>query len=215
MFQIIDDLVPKGFADALENMCKTEIPWQIESTISGFKGEQSKNLKVEGANFDGMQFGFYHWAMNGQYQSPFFDRILPLMYFLEQKTGEPIKEIHRIRLALTTSVGKEVQHFPHVDAYYPHKVLLYYVNDSDGDTFMMNEMYDEEQLGADGFTDIKRLELDESTDKTGKKALTDFTVKQRVTPQKGRAIVFDGYNYHNSSKPVNHEARYIVNIDFI
>jgi len=214
VFQIIDDLVPQGFANSLENMCKTEIPWQMEGTISGFKGEQSKNLKVEGANFDGMQFGFYHWALNTEWQSPFFDRIFPLMYFLEEKTQTPIKEIHRVRLALTTSVGKEVQHFPHVDAYYPHKVLLYYVNDSDGDTFIMNEMYDEQQMGTGGFTDIKRLELDTSSDKE-RKALTNFTVKERVTPKKGRAILFDGYTYHNSSKPVNNEARYIINIDFI
>jgi hypothetical protein len=85
-----------------------------------------------------------------------------------------------------------VQHLPHVDILDPHKVLLYYVNDSDGDTFMFNEKY------TPGDEEVP----------------LDYTLNQRVTPKKNRAIVFDGLTYHNSSKPVKNTSRYVINIDF-
>ncbi len=152
----------------------------------------SLKYKAPGANYDGPQYGLQYLAYNkDKERSPIFDKVVPLLYALEEKTGITVQEVYRIRIALTTTVGKEVQHLPHVDIEMPHKVLLYYVNDSDGDTFMFNEMY--------------------SPDKG---ELTEFTLKERITPKKGRAIIFDGLRYHNSSKPVNHTARYIINIDF-
>ena len=117
------------------------------------------------------------------------------MYFLEEKANITVKELYRIRLALNTSVGKEVQHYPHVDLTEPHKVLLYYVNDSDGDTFMFNEMYNLDTIEE-------------------KEELKTFTLKERVTPKKNKAIIFDGLRYHSSSKPVKNTARYIINVDF-
>ena len=173
----------------LENMCKSELVWRLDDNVSGIEDEK---FKAPGANYDGPQYGFYYFALNSDgVKSPIFDKVLPLLYALEEKTGITVKEVYRIRIALTTTVGKEVQHHPHVDDYDPHKVLLYYVNDSDGDTFMFNEMYSPDE-----------------------EPLSEFTIKERVTPKKGRAIIFDGLTYHNSSKPVNNTARYIINIDF-
>ena len=196
MFQVIDNFVSNGYATELENMCRTEVPWYLEENISGINEKNSPNYKkysAPGANYDGPQYGFGHWALhyNGN-KSLFFEKVYPLVYALEEKAKISIKELYRIRLALTTSVGKEVQHLPHVDEDKPHKVLLYYVNDSDGDTFMFNEMYSSEN----------------------QKSLLNFTLKQRVEPKKNRAIIFDGLTYHNSSKPVKNMSRYIINIDF-
>ena len=175
-------------------MCNSELYWYLDQNVSGVHDHNFPNYKkfsAPEADYTGNQYGFYHFALdqNGN-KSPFFEKILPLIYSLEEKTKVTVNELYRIRVALTTSIGKEVQHHPHVDLFDPHKVLLYYVNDSDGDTFMFNEFYspDEEK--------------------------TDFTIKQKVTPKKNRAIVFDGLRYHNSSKPVNNTARYIINIDF-
>ena len=194
MFQIIDNLVSEGFAGRLENMCKTEVFWGFDQTTSGIDEKKSSKYNVPGANYDGPQYGFGHWALepNGS-TSILFDKVLPLLYALEEKAKITIKEIYRIRIGLTTTVGKEVQHLPHVDLKQPHKVLLYYVNDSDGDTFIFNETYSPE---------------DEDS-------VPNLTLKERVQPKRGRAILFDGLTYHNSSKPVNNTARYIINIDFI
>lgn len=193
MFQIIDDLVSEGFATRLENMCKKEVFWGFDQTTSGIDEEESSKYSVPGANYDGPQYGFGHWALepNGS-ASVLFDKVIPLLYALEEKTKITIQEIYRIRIGLTTTVGKEVQHLPHVDLKQPHKVLLYYVNDSDGDTFIFNEKYSPE---------------DEDS-------VTNLTLKERVQPKRNRAILFDGLTYHNSSKPVKNTARYIINIDF-
>jgi len=194
MFQIIDNLVSEGFASRLENMCKAEVFWGFDQTTSGIDEKNSSKYNVPGANYNGPQYGFGHWALepNGG-TSVLFDKVLPLLYALEEKAEITIKEIYRIRIGLTTTVGKEVQHLPHVDLKQPHKVLLYYVNDSDGDTFIFNETYSPE---------------DEDS-------VPNLTLKERVQPKRGRAILFDGLTYHNSSKPVNNTARYIINIDFI
>ena len=196
VLQIIDNFVSNGYANRLENMCRTEVCWDFEENISGVHEKTSPNYKhyiAPGADFDGPQYAFAHVALDHKgNKSEFFDQIFPLMYALEEKTQMPINEIYRIRLALNTSVGKEVQHLPHVDVDQPHKVLLYYVNDSDGDTFMYNEMYSPDNHDS----------------------LSTFTLNQRVKPKKNRAIVFDGLRYHNSSKPVNYTSRYIINIDF-
>ena len=172
-------------------MCKSEITWRLDDNVSGM---EDAKFKAPGANYDGPQYGFYHFALNKNGEkSPVFDKILPLLYALEEKVGITVQEVYRIRIALTTTVGEEVQHHPHVDIYTPHKVLLYYVNDSDGDTFMFNEMHS-----------------------PGKEPepFSEFTLKEKVSPKKGRAIIFDGLRYHNSSKPVKNTARYIINIDF-
>jgi len=193
MFQVIDNLASETLAGRLENMCKTEIFWGFNENIAGVNKDQLLKYNVPGANYDGPQYGFSHWALNPNGEtSQCFEKVLPLMYALEEKTGTPIKEIYRIRIALSTTVGKPVQNFPHVDLNQPHKVLLYYVNDSDGDTFMFNETYSPED--EDSFPNL--------------------TLKERVQPKKGRAILFDGLTYHNSSAPVNNTARYIINIDF-
>ena len=196
MFQVIDNFVSNGYATELENMCRGDFPWYLDENVSGTDETNAPNYKkykAPGANYDGPQFGFGHWALHPTgTKSMFFEKVYPLVYALEEKANISIKELYRIRIALSTSVGKEVQHLPHVDFTEPHKVLLYYVNDSDGDTFMFNEMYSPEN----------------------KKSLTNFTIKQRVQPKKNRAIVFDGLTFHNSSKPVKNTSRYIINIDF-
>ena len=59
----------------------------------------------------------------------------------------PFKTLLRIRLGLfTQNAAAGPYHNPHVDFYLPHQNALYYVNDSDGDTFIFNETYDDVSL---------------------------------------------------------------------
>ena len=71
---------------------------------------------------------------------------------------------------------------PHVDANYDHFVMLYYVCDSDGDTLIYNE-----QVKSD-----------------------TYTLQRRVTPKKGRVVLFDGSYYHTAEQPLNN-IRCVVN----
>jgi hypothetical protein len=185
MIEIIDNLVPQSYLTRLQDSCR-QMPWFAGENISGWQ-----HANVEGANTNSFQFGFSHQAFDENGRSTYYETFLPLLYFMEDKTGIKVNELYRIRVALNTFTGVETQHHPHVDMETPHKVLLYYVNDSDGDTFMYNEMF------------FPNTEVPDS-----------FTIKEKITPKANRAVVFDGFRYHSSSKPTKNPFRFIVNFDF-
>lgn len=84
----------------------------------------------------------------------------------------------------------------HVDRYNPHSTLIYYLNDSDGDTFIFNEVFDE----ADSKTWPKNIVP---------------TVRERVTPIANSLYYLDtGLRYHSSSNPINTNRRYTINFNF-
>jgi hypothetical protein len=81
---------------------------------------------------------------------------------------------------------------PHIDHEFPHKSMILYLNDSDGDTYYFDQYYDGTPI-----QDIK------------------FTVKERVSPRANRAIIFDGYQYHAGSNPLYHDTRVLINITYV
>ena len=101
--------------------------------------------------------------------------------------------------------GRAFMHFPlaaelrtphdnvHVDIKYEHLVCLYYINDSDGDTCIFDK----------NAKDTPFLEKD-----------TQLEVVKKITPKKGRAILFDGSRYHSSSGPTKN-IRCIINFNIL
>lgn len=80
----------------------------------------------------------------------------------------------------------------HIDNEVPNnKTLVYYINDSDGDTFLFDKLFD----GKTDHYDVKTL--------------------MQVHPKKGRAIVFDSWRFHAPSNPLFSQRRYVLNINFI
>jgi hypothetical protein len=69
---------------------------------------------------------------------------------------------------------------PHKDFYIPHTVMLYYANDSDGDTILFDK--DEKEYA-------------------------------RISPKKGRILVFNGNYLHAGSHPFKSECRIVINYD--
>jgi len=190
LLQRIEPLVPKSYSDNLLALTTgNDFPWYWNENTSGYEKSNSKD-----ANFEGFQYGFYHMLyFDGQQRSALYDEFKPLLYFMEEKTGVSANSVYRVRAALNTWTPNDLQHHAHTDAKYAHNVLLYYVNDSDGDTFMYNEVH---EIGSDEIP-------------------TDFTLHSRYTPKQGDAVLFDGLRYHSSSKPKEHSKRIIINIDFL
>ena len=107
-----------------------------------------------------------------------------------KKHGIEIKETLRIKANILNKTNKQDHiHPPHVDMNIPHMVLLYYVNDSDGDTIIFNEKYCSEETPM-------------------------LTVDKVITPRAGSAIIFDGLTYHSSSSPKNTKERIVLNINW-
>jgi hypothetical protein len=71
-----------------------------------------------------------------------------------------------------------------------HFVLLCYINDSDGPTILYNEKYP--------VTNFK-----------------DLSIKDKIDPKAGRAILFDGDQYHSSSFPIDSNMRMVLNINLV
>jgi len=83
-------------------------------------------------------------------------------------------------------------HYPHLDVYNEHLVMVYYVNDSDGDTVIFNERWSEDAEQP-----------------------VPLTIKQRIKPKKGRIVLFDGLHFHTSQSPKENDKRIILNINIV
>lgn len=81
---------------------------------------------------------------------------------------------------------------PHVDLVgFDHEKILtmiYYVNDSDGDTFFFNQ--------------DKFIELED---------IKKLTVAKKITPKKGKIVAFRGDIVHSGSHPVESDFRIVIN----
>lgn len=124
--------------------------------------------------------------------APAVDIVMDVFNKFTIKHGIKVDRIFRIKANLLTRGVGEGYHLPHIDGDTPHKVFLYYVNDSDGDTFMFDKFFDPDKESVD-----------------------NLCVTDRISPEMGKAVMFDGYQYHASSSPIKNDFRCVINIDFI
>jgi len=82
---------------------------------------------------------------------------------------------------------------PHVDADIDHLVVLYYVNDSDGDTVIYENLFE-------GYDNVPHF--------------NELKEKKRVTPKAGRVVIFNGKHWHTSNQP-EHNVRCIINYNLV
>ena len=114
-----------------------------------------------------------------------------ILNIFAKKHGIEVKETLRIKANILNKTYKQDHiHPPHVDMTTPHMVLLYYVNDSDGDTIIFHQKHSSDQDPV-------------------------LTVNRSISPKAGSAIMFDGLIYHSSSSPQYTEERIVININFI
>ncbi|HVZ73209.1 MAG TPA: hypothetical protein VHJ20_12600 [Polyangia bacterium] len=189
----IEKLIPESFSNILEEIiCKNpEFTWVYTPSTNNQK--ETAIMKRDAQSYESDQL-VHALFLEGAKRSQFFDLIFPMFYFLEEKTGIRLGAIERIKanMLLRSTAAADTYNTPHIDIPDPgYKSLLYYVKDSDGDTFLFNETW--------------------QTAQNKDKALT---VRKRVAPKKGRAIVFDSNIWHASSNPRENQNRVVVNFVF-
>jgi hypothetical protein len=190
LIKVIDDFLPKGYADEIENtLDHYSFPWYYRPSINNGKP------KIPDARFK-YAHGFVHNFFNDEQgpMSSYYSTVSAIRYFAEQ-AGFNNSGYHRLKANLNVSiVGWEDGQCqePHTDMPSPHTVLIYYVNDSDGDTFIFDKKFDAK--------DPNQLEFD---------------ILERVTPKKNRALFFDGLYYHAGSYPIQHQHRIMLNCNLI
>jgi|APCry1669189369_1035219.scaffolds.fasta_scaffold00035_25 hypothetical protein len=191
--QVIENLLSKHYENDIENTLNDiNFPWYFYDEIS--KGDYNNPAVTESFGLVHTIYDSYNGVNSNYY--PFFKSIL---YFMEDKFNIEFNRILRIRIRKTTPIiGHNLNKYnrPHVDLpeASPYKTLVYYVNDSDGDTVLFNEFYT----------------LGESTEIT--KEISEY---KRNTPKKGSAILFDGHRIHAGNNPVNYKQRIVINFDFL
>lgn len=190
MIKVIDNFLPQTYADEIEQaLGHNAFPWYYRPSINNGKP------KIPDPRFK-YAHGFVHNFFNDEEgpMSSYYPIVSTLKYFAEQH-GIPNNGYHRLKANLNVSIPNwedgQCQE-PHTDMPSPHTVLIYYVNDSDGDTFIFDKKFDANDPNQ-----------------------YQFDILQRVSPKKNRALFFDGLYYHAGSYPIHNQHRIMINCNLI
>jgi hypothetical protein len=117
-----------------------------------------------------------------------FYNILPVIHSACDQNNINLNKMLRMSSFLSFKKDSDYDMEPHNDFDIPHYGCLYYVNNSDGDTIFYNKFYPDDK---NNLIEIKR-----------------------VSPKKGRCVIFNPLRYHSSSFPKENKYRCIVNTNF-
>jgi hypothetical protein len=185
---ILDNVISKEYQDYLEKLLldNPDMTWHLIRNLDQLKSDQ-KNISTPGLSIQSISDGEDHGMLALVFRS--------LAYNLAEKLNISIKEVVNARTFLQLPGGnlnEKVDREFHVDYARPHKVLLYYVNESDGNTILLKQRYPFSYGKTNGL-------------KSGE-------ILQEIEPRKGRVVMFDGSHFHSSTIPTN-QLRCVINID--
>lgn len=187
--EIFDNfLQPYQVNEVLEE-ASSRMPWYLKSgSINPDRPIDDYQVILNGS--DSMQLTHTVYD-NGRPTSDYYEMAIQIFKTFMNVNEMEYKAVLRAKFNLVPKVNKDfINQPPHVDFKYPHKVFLYYINNSDGDTIMYNEFYNGNNPGS----------------------LSEFA---RVSPLAGRAVFFDGLRYHAPIPPKDNPYRMVLNIPFI
>jgi hypothetical protein len=185
---VLDNVISKEYQDYLEKLLldNPDMSWHLIRNLNQLKSEQD-NISTPGLSIQSISDGEDHGMLALVFRS--------LAYNLAEKLNISIKEIINARTFLQLPGGnlnEKVDKEFHVDYMKPHRVLLYYVNEADGNTVILKQRYPFAYGKISG--------------------LTKGDVLQEIEPRKGRVVMFDGSHFHSSTIPTN-QLRCVINID--
>jgi hypothetical protein len=198
-FEIIDNLINETYQDTLDCILKSpNFPWYYNDNTNSLLN-LGKGFTLTDMVKDVPQF-VHVFNAQGKVQSDHFKLVEPIIYNLEKYTGKNyIDRIHRVKANLmwqNPNFCDNSHNIPHVDTYMTGsdvETLLYYVNDTDGDTFIFNKKIDSNE--------VKVFD-------------NELKIQKRISPKKGRLILFDSTYLHTGSPPRKHKTRLVLNFVF-
>jgi hypothetical protein len=188
---ILDDIVDQATQDLIEEtLLGPETDWHFARA-----GAYKKDLFPEVSDKQRKSiFTFNHIIFNdNKIQDPNFNLYYQVINNISSQLKLDVQSITNMRAQLQLPLNRPIgRGIPHLDKHdnRPYKVCLYYVNDVDGDTVLYKQT-------ASNSTpeEIKTGKLNE---------------ERRISPKKGRAIIFDGEVYHRASRPTT-DLRCVIN----
>ena len=185
--EVIDDFLTKEYLEQLQSTIDSVYqPWFYQPNITSV--EEYNHLGHHGFNFWIIEEPNH---LTNHPSSQIFNPLLVKMKGLIES-----KNILRSRLDMTLYAGRSKRSDPHVDSVKPHTATIFYLNDSDGDTVIYNQVYDPQK--DQKHYSIKRW----------------LTVKKRIQPKANRLLIFDGKYIHTGHTPSKHNKRILINSNF-
>lgn len=187
---IFENIVTKEDQDILESYSNIEnLCWENIDNITGIFGGNMYNKKLPGKVL-----------IYENIDKSIIKIIDKIIINVCEKLNLNYLKTYRCKINQTEPITFDYDPFDliHVDMKMEHLVIVYYINDSDGDTVIL------ENSDGDGMENMfKNIN---GVDKT------KFTISKRISPKKGRVATFDGNLYHYGDFPSKNN-RNIINID--
>lgn len=177
---VIDNFLNKSYADEIENHCIKNLQYSYDRNTSYEYVSKLDDNTYDTGQMSCLLFG------NGT-NHYFGNALLPIVWLAKDKIPTiKINHIGRIKanILLKQQFPKDHYNSPHQDQPESNYIsMVYYVNESDGDTILFNE-----------FTQDNK-----------------FTVYKRIQPKKNRLVVFESSRFHASSNPSINQDRFVLN----
>jgi len=199
---VLDNVVPQEMADKFETIVTDGyFPWYLIRDIHAHKLTDESNYRIvyDENTVNTIQLGhdvFNKENVDKEINSSIYNEVSVICdHCCEQFDIRPQYLSQRLNmLGQNLSIKEGKYNTPHIDSRFSDSYsMLYYVNDSDGDTIIFNETIDEKN----------------------KKRPEKLTIKKTITPKKNRAVLFIGNYFHTSTNPTNNDKRIVLNVNLI
>jgi len=175
---VLDNFISTAYQDLLE---KTFLSNEVELCFE-------KDIGHADARDIG-NFGFGRTIRTDGVTCQKWDLIcLPMIYDALHAIGKKIAWVKQGRVFMTTSGTPNKQDVFHIDFPDYHIAVLYYVHDSDGDTLLSTKV----DGGHQTLNNIPYSKFYEHD---------SLDIYKRITPKKGRVVIFNGLRYHCATRP--------------
>ena len=187
MIKIIDNFLNDTEASIVEKSV-TEVHWFLtleEASVSPYKYLTMKDSNTK----EYLQFCHNLLDHRGELVSPNYKYLIDFIKNKLNKTT-PVTEFLRMKINLQTQCSFSNEDFyntPHLDRLGDNENYfnaIYYVNECDGDTYFFNK------------------------EKEG------YSIVDKISPKKGRLILFSGDTYHAGRHPIKALKRIVINCNF-
>jgi len=194
--KIFENFLPQDdFLLLQEQVLSRYFPWFYCEYVS--LAVKDNDIKDPAAvETDGYHHVFYDKEWN--VESYVNEHLHLLYYIIEKKLNLQMKKLIRSRGSVKSPrIGftKHNYNLPHVDYFFPHETIIYYLNNSDGNTRIFDQKF--LNIGNNG------IGYNEG-----------FTVFQEVEPKANRLLWFNGLQYHTASNPLNCNRRIVLNLNY-
>lgn len=174
-YVVVDDIIPVRLQEDIKNtLYSTTFPWNYVEDITYGPHAQFKSP------------GFSHLFRKEQTTlSQYYAMVAPIAYIGADVVGYEWDDVCQARSFLQLPLNQEIiskrKDILHIDLPFKHLVILYYVNDSDGETYIVNRKRN----------NIHEFNLDPD----------DYQCLSTVEPKQGRVLIFDGDWFHTARQP--------------